>query len=76
MNSGTQTKIIPSLGVALVLGLFASAVSAQTNLNPAPFALDALVSEVLEKNPELKFYEAEIAAAKGEQRTAKALANP
>ena len=76
MNFGTQTKISPSLRVALVLGLFASAASAQTNLNPAPLTLEALVSEVLEKNPELAFYQAEIAAAKGEQRTATVLANP
>jgi len=38
--------------------------------------LDALVTEALEKNPELKFYEAEIAAAKGGRKTAGAWANP
>ncbi len=38
--------------------------------------LDALVSEVLEHNPELNFYRAEIAAAKGERRTAATWANP
>ena len=38
--------------------------------------LDALVSETLERNPELKFYEAEIAAAKGGRKTAGLLANP
>ena len=43
---------------------------------PPPFTLDALVSEVLDRNPELAFYRAEIAAAKGEQRTAKSLPNP
>lgn len=46
---------------------------------PAPTSavtLDALVREILERNPELKFYEAEIAAAKGELRTAAAPANP
>jgi outer membrane protein, heavy metal efflux system len=43
----------------------------------APLAsVDALVREVLEKNPELKFYQAEIAIAKGEQRTAATWANP
>jgi cobalt-zinc-cadmium efflux system outer membrane protein len=49
------------------------------NLNaavPASLTLDALVTGVLERNPELAFYRAEIAAAKGEQRAAKALANP
>ena len=43
---------------------------------PTPFTLDALVAEVLDRNPELAFYRAEIAAAKGEQRTAKSLPNP
>ena len=42
----------------------------------ATLTLDALVSEVLENNPELAFYRAEIAAAKGEQRNAKAIPNP
>lgn len=52
--------------------------------NDAPMAvtatnaatLDALVAETLERNPELKFYEAEIAAAKGGRKTAGLLANP
>ena len=38
--------------------------------------VDALVADVLEHNPELNFYRAEIAAAKGELRTARTLANP
>ena len=38
--------------------------------------LDALVAETLEQNPELKFYEAEILAAKGGRKTAGLLANP
>ena len=38
--------------------------------------LDALVAQALAENPELKFYEAEIAAAKGERRAAGAWANP
>ena len=52
--------------------------SGSTNSPPAPatLTLDALVAEVLEKNPELKFYQAELSAAKGEQRSAKALPNP
>lgn len=49
-----------------------------TNSTPtsAPLTLDALVAEVLDRNPELAFYRAEIAVAKGEQRSAKALPNP
>jgi len=38
--------------------------------------LDELVNEALAKNPELNFYRAEIAAAKGERKTAGALPNP
>ena len=39
-------------------------------------ALDAVVADVLEHNPELSFYNAEIAAAKGEARNAATWANP
>ncbi len=38
--------------------------------------LERLTADVLEKNPELNFYQAEISAAKGERTTAGALANP
>src|SRR5215210_3425138 len=41
-----------------------------------PISLDALVSETVARNPELKFYEAEIAAARGERMTAGEWANP
>ena len=44
--------------------------------NAQPPTLDALVADVVEHNPELNFYRAEIAAAKGERRTAGAWANP
>ncbi len=47
---------------------------ANTNAPPAP--LDALVADVLQHNPELNFYRAEIAAAQGERRTAATWANP
>ena len=47
---------------------------ASTATNAA--TLEALVAETLERNPELKFYEAEIAAAKGGRKTAGLLANP
>ena len=41
-----------------------------------PVPLSTLVSETVAKNPELKFYEAEIAAAKGGRMTAGEWANP
>ncbi|MBI2517221.1 MAG: TolC family protein [Opitutae bacterium] len=43
---------------------------------PNPLAIDALVSEITSQNPELKFYEAEIDAAKAGRRSAGSLANP
>ena len=43
---------------------------------PLPITLDALVAEVLAKNPELDFYRAELAAAAGERRTAATRSNP
>ncbi len=45
-------------------------------LPSASLTLDALVVETLENNPELKFYDAEISAAKAGRRTAGLLANP
>jgi len=50
----------------------ASNVSGATNST----TLDELVNEALAKNPELKFYEAEIAAAKAGRQAAGVLANP
>jgi cobalt-zinc-cadmium efflux system outer membrane protein len=48
-----------------------------TNIPPVTaHTLDALVAEALEKNPELTFYEAEIAAAKAGRKTAGLLGNP
>ena len=43
---------------------------------PASVSLEALVAQAFAENPELKFYEAEIAATKGERKTAGAWANP
>jgi cobalt-zinc-cadmium efflux system outer membrane protein len=53
-----------------------AAESPPANTNAPSIALDALVADVLEHNPELNFYRAEIAAAKGEHRTAATWANP
>src|SRR5436190_6740276 len=44
--------------------------------NAPPATLDALAADVVERNPELNFYGAEIAAAKGERRTAATWAQP
>ena len=71
---------ICSLILIAVLG--GAARGAETNDAPAVMTgtnyatLDALVAEAQERNPELKFYEAEILAAKGGRKTAGILANP
>ena len=56
-------------------------VAAEKDSPPSPatnasLTLDALVAEALERNPELKFYEAEITAAQAGRKTAGLLANP
>ena len=59
--------------VTIWIGLAAMTASgAETNV----YSLEDFVAEVLSRNPEVKFYESEIAAARGERRTAGALANP
>ena len=69
---------LPLAVLALVSNLAGAAPAAETRLLPesGPLALEALVSEVLANNPELRFYEAELAAAKGERRVAGQPANP
>ena len=67
-----QFAVVASLTVLTLLA--AQAQDAALALKPQTMA--ALVAEVFDKNPELRFYEAEIAAAKGEQRAAKAVPNP
>jgi outer membrane protein, heavy metal efflux system len=75
-----KRKCICSLILISVLG--SAAQGAETNGSPTAVmstnaaTLDGLVAETLERNPELKFYEAEITAAKGGRKTAGLLANP
>jgi cobalt-zinc-cadmium efflux system outer membrane protein len=63
---------LPLVG-ALVFAGFAAAHAAE---EPAPIPLDRLVAEITANNPELKFYEAEIAAARAARRTAGTLPDP
>lgn len=58
----------------LTAGLLLLSAAAPAAAGPIP--LEALVSETLAANPELKFYEAEIAAARGGRRAAGEWANP
>lgn len=66
---------IPIIKLAILIFATAPAV-AETANPPASVTIDALVTQALAENPELKFYETEIAAAKGEKRTAGAWQNP
>ena len=43
---------------------------------PEPMAIDQLVVQALSQNPEIRFYESEIVAAKAGRRTAGRLGNP
>ncbi len=64
-----------SVAAALVGGMTLTARSQETN-SPPSLSLDALVGEALGRNPELRFYEAELAAARAERKTAGLLGNP
>ena len=66
---------------ALAVSLTAPVAHGQESVPPnaatnASLTLDTLVAEALEKNPELKFYEAEIAAAKAGRKSAGLFPNP
>ena len=52
------------------------AAEAPAGSNVPPASLEVLVAEVVERNPELNFYRAEIAAAKGDRRTTAGWAHP
>ena len=69
---------LPLLTAALFGAMIPMANAQETTNAPAvtSTSLDALVAEALAKNPELKFYEAEIAAAKAGRKTAGGWANP
>ena len=66
------------LTAALIGAMTPTANSQETNSTPVAdgLSVDALVAEALEKNPELKFYEAELAAAKAGRKSAGSFANP
>ena len=68
---------VATLAVVLTSHVARAQESTPTNVPPgASHTLDALVAEALEKNPELKFYDAEITAAKAGRKTAGLLGNP
>jgi outer membrane protein, heavy metal efflux system len=67
-----------SIGLLVAGSMHAADSPRATSSPPATnsLSLETFVAEILRHNPELKFYSAEIAAAKGERRTAGTLANP
>ena len=74
-----RQSAVAALAFSLTLSIARAQETSPTNTAASAtvsLTLDALVAEALEKNPELKFYEAEIAAAKGGRKTAGAWANP
>src|SRR5262245_37203584 len=75
-SKGCRLFTVPAV-VATLIGLVAGAqemTSAGVSTNVV--TLDAPVAEALEKSPEVVFYEAEIAAAKGGRKTAGLWQNP
>lgn len=73
-----QLNFVLLLLTAVLVAATLPAKDQETNPTRATtsLSLDALVAEVLEKNPELKFYEAELAAARASRKTAAVWANP
>ena len=67
---------VVATGISGAVHFSNAAESPPANTNAPSAALESLVADVLEHNPELSFYRAEIAAAKGERRTASTWANP
>jgi len=86
--SWKQEFIFNSIGAVCATVLFAGVLACDTygadkapgssnvSASSEPMTLDRVVADVLEHNPEINFYIAEIAAAKGEARTASTWANP
>ena len=62
--------------IFLLIFTLAARLAAADEKSRLPVTLNALVAQALAENPELKFYEAEIAVAKGERKTAGTWANP
>lgn len=64
------------LKTSAVSAMAACAIIAHAAPKPVPLTIEGLVSQTLARNPEIKYYEAEIAVAKAGRSTAGKLANP
>lgn len=65
-----------SLDISTISAVGLSLALAHAEPEPIPVTIDGLVTQALAANPELKFYKAEIAAAKAGRSTAGRLSNP
>src|SRR4051812_31722558 len=66
----------PPSGIAAVFLLTGLAALVGQTDETRTTSVDALVQQILATNPELKFYQSEIAVARGEQRTVATWTNP
>jgi cobalt-zinc-cadmium efflux system outer membrane protein len=76
LNRHLPLLLAAALGSAVVLPGQGQGQEPNQSSSAASLTLDALVAEALERNPELKFYEAEIRAAKAGRKTAGLPGNP
>src|SRR3954469_24907317 len=76
MNLAFRKLVLKSAVLLMTIRAFGADERREAEGTGAKVSIEALVQEALEKNPELNYYRAEIAAAKGERRTAGTLANP
>jgi cobalt-zinc-cadmium efflux system outer membrane protein len=76
LADGPVFSPVECLALALAGVIFTAAGAVAADSGSTPFALETLVAEALEKNPELKFYQTEILAAKAGRTTAGQWANP
>lgn len=67
---------IPASHILILIFSISICSAAETISAPPSITLEALVAQALTDNPELLFYEAEIAATKGERRSATSWSNP
>ena len=71
--------IFPKLRLLLSLALIPGAIHAADPASPAampPASIEAFVGEVLSQNPELRYYDAELTAARAQLKTAAQLPPP
>ena len=76
MSFRLPSLLLSALALATAVTPSITRVQAQTSTPPPSLSVDAVVSDVVGNNPELKFYEAELTAARADQKGAGRLPNP